>query len=659
MKSKVSYFNLGIQKQNLKQHGWIGLVFLIGWLFVLPLRMIELAESERQFLEINNMFDITETPQMLLTVGIPIITGIFLFRYLQVSIAADMMHSLPIKRGSLLVNQVITGAFMLLIPIWLTGVAISLVASAYPLYNDLTASNIWNWIVIMSVMSLFFFIFTVFVSMLTGNSVISGILTFIVLVLPVGLISLISANLSMLLYGYTTANGTDNYIDWSPIVLLTRTHNNDIDLWQIGIYLLLAILSGVIAYVLYQFRHVEMATQAITFKPLRPVFKYGVTVCAMLVGGIYFGENSSTHWTIFGYLCGSLIGYLVAEMILQKTWRVFRIKPLLGYVGYGIVMILIGIGIIFDVFGFETNVPSADAVDSVYFGHNVHKLNDTEIDNQSLFSSNENYIENVRTFHKEIVSKQPEESSSSYAQSTNSFNNTYVVGYRLENGSMMVREYRNISLNGMEEKSMAVMETDDYKYQEYNLGEIDKSISEFHFFPDDYSSNEPLTISNAKEVNEIREILKYEISSMDVNDVMNSGNRWGTIGFYKEDNTKQMIDIPWHKSFEELDIWLENNDYLDQVRMSVEDVQSMEILRIPGGSVDIYKMPGQVFSERSEQNDSIRELEDEAVIEEVIQNYSPNGTGEYYVHIRHAGDSNTYGVLSGDQVPEEVESLFN
>ncbi len=48
-----------------------------------------------------------------------------------------------------------------------------------------------------------------------------------------------------------------------------------------------------------QKRHIEMATDAIVFRPLRPVFTYGFTFCVMLVGGAYFGQmQQKMSWVI-------------------------------------------------------------------------------------------------------------------------------------------------------------------------------------------------------------------------------------------------------------------------------------------------------------------------------------------------------------------------
>ncbi|RSL30132.1 hypothetical protein D7Z54_27510 [Salibacterium salarium] len=660
MKSKMSLFNPGIQKQNIKQHGWISLVYFIALLFALPLRMVLLAEDENRGnnLTIENLFASSFAPQTLIIVGISIVTGIVLFRYLQVPVSADTMHSFPIKRGQLLWNQITSGTVMLLIPVWLIGIVVFLIVNAYPFFELISAGDVWIWIAIVSVMSLFFFLFTVFIGMMTGLSLASGILTVIVLMLPVGLISLINANLSMYVYGFSSSYaGGEHIANWSPIVMMSQLSHQEINPWQIVIYFVLAILSGLAAWVLYRFRHIETATQAITFKPLRPVFKYGVTFCAMLVGGLYFDQYESMNWVIFGYIFGSLIGYLVAEIILQKTWRVFQVRTLLGYAGYGIVILLVGLVIKFDGFGFESNVPNVEEVDSVYFGHGAYQIREAESEiNNQLFRENESYIENVRAFHKEIITEKPKEMPVVVNQ-RRFYNNNYVFGYKLENGSMVVREYQNISMDGIEEEMSAVMESKAYKNQEYNLENVDQTITSVHFTPHAIH-NGRLTINDTEEIKELQEIIKYEISTMEVEDMRNRGMEWGSLQIGTENGEHEnTFEVPWNKSFEELDIWLENNGYLDQARTTANNVNSIEVVRPSDRSDGSMRSPHQVFTERRDQGNEVVELEDEAVIEETLKSYSESGAGEYFVRIVLEGDQ-MYGVIPEGQVPDEIRSSF-
>ncbi|MFP3340586.1 hypothetical protein R0J91_21590, partial [Micrococcus sp. SIMBA_131] len=77
-------------------------------------------------------------------------------------------------------------------------------------------------------------------------------------------------------------------------------------------------------------------------------------------------------WTIFGYFFGSLIGYYIGQMILEKHWRVFRHWK--GYAGFAICMILVGIGIRFDLFNYEKKVPHMADVETVHVSATFYSL---------------------------------------------------------------------------------------------------------------------------------------------------------------------------------------------------------------------------------------------------------------------------------------------
>ncbi|WP_215013129.1 hypothetical protein [Bacillus sp. ISL-75] len=92
---------------------------------------------------------------------------------------------------------------------------------------------------------------------------------------------------------------------------------------------------------------------------MRSIFKYGTTFCTMLTGGVYFSEvpYSNFGWTIFGYAVGAGIGYFVAEMVLRKTWRVFReSKGLAIYAAIIVIMVTVvqSLGI------YENTIPKQD-----------------------------------------------------------------------------------------------------------------------------------------------------------------------------------------------------------------------------------------------------------------------------------------------------------
>ncbi|MFD2706471.1 hypothetical protein [Salibacterium lacus] len=452
MKSKVSFFNPGIQKQNLKQHGWLGIVILIGWIFIVPMQMIRLTDGWYGPEDVTTMTQISNGTELPVLVGGSILTGIFLFRYLQVPDAADMMHSLPVRRESLFFNQVLTGLVLIIAPLLITAGAAQVIAGMYPEFSELSPQTIWSWAGAFLIMSVFFFLFTVFVGMAVGMSIATGIITLILLVLPVAMYTLIYSNISLYLYGLPPFNTvSDKFLLFSPLMFISDIVEMQYTSWQLAGYVAAAVLFGAAALVLYKLRPIETASEAITFRVLRPIFKYGVTLCAMMTFSLFYVQNDNTGWMIFGYIFGSAAGYFVAEMILKKTWRVFRGRALIGYGGYVVVIIIAGAMLHYDAFGYESTIPDRDFVQSVYVGEYISEPEDY----QNLYSTSDAYLEDVQQLHQAIIEQRPEEEQGASKQSVS-------IAYELENGKTIMRQYFYIDTDGFSEKLQAVKEYDAY-----------------------------------------------------------------------------------------------------------------------------------------------------------------------------------------------------
>ena len=124
MQSKTSSFNRGMWIQSMRNVGWIGLVYLLVLLFALPLQLIFTftGKVEPYIEKPDTLFDVFGGLEFVLMFVVPVLLGIFLFRYIQTKIAADYIHSLPIKRSTLFHQNMLLGALVLVVPILITGI---------------------------------------------------------------------------------------------------------------------------------------------------------------------------------------------------------------------------------------------------------------------------------------------------------------------------------------------------------------------------------------------------------------------------------------------------------------------------------------------------------------------------------------------------------
>ena len=141
-------------------------------------------------------------------------------------------------------------------------------------------------------------------------------------------------------------------------------------------YALAGLVIALIALLLYRTRKSEMTGSTVAFPWATPIFKYGVAFCTAVALGQFlyyflFGQyrssdNDSLPGTILCMPAAGLVGYFVAEMLIKKSFRVFRA----GAKGAAIValaLVLLGVAMSFDLTGYEKHVPDESEIESVYY----------------------------------------------------------------------------------------------------------------------------------------------------------------------------------------------------------------------------------------------------------------------------------------------------
>lgn len=281
------FCNRGILFQNFRQHGWLGILYLITLLFSLPLYIATAHRDIPQ--QITSLFQANGETHILFAITFPVAMGIFLFRYMQSGAPSDLFHGLPLKRKHLLTVNLLSGFGMILIPIWITTAITGWVWAAQDRMAFIfDGSEIWMWGLSMSIYSLFMFMLTVAVGMCIGQSVLQGLTVYAILLLPVVFWFIFTLHLQHYLLGYPYGD-MNSYAEKISLVLRMGSINLiPVIRLELIIYSALAILFIPLAYVLYAKRKVESATQAITFTLVKPIFRFGLMFTLVLIGGAYF-----------------------------------------------------------------------------------------------------------------------------------------------------------------------------------------------------------------------------------------------------------------------------------------------------------------------------------------------------------------------------------
>ena len=440
MTSKTSCFNSGLMRRSLLKGAPLWGLWLLFWLLLLPVYLLT-----RQDL---GSFELTRYLYNCLAVAgtfgaffYGLAVAWLQFAWLYRTRSAYHYASLPIRRETQFVSRYLAGLLFHLGPA-LVVTLLTMAAGAAKGENVVLPALIF--LAVSTLMFLFYYGLSVFCAHLTGHvaamPVLYLIANFLAPVLEVVLLMVanvllfgLSASqhlwpawLSPLYYSlnrdifsverlYEGAGKTIGYVftGWKPVLLFGAAG------------LVLAIL----AFLLFRRRRMESAGDVIAVSWLKPVFRYGVTLCCGLTLGMIIAtlilNSSQIHFgtLLVCILFASVVGFLAAEMLLEKTIRVFQKKNFLRLGGALVAMTLLLLACRYDIFGFTRYVPEADEVVSVSLDGGKAVANST-------------VIEKTIALHQEIVANRHE-----VEENRGSFR-AYRITYYLKDGGRVERYYR-------------------------------------------------------------------------------------------------------------------------------------------------------------------------------------------------------------------------
>jgi ABC-2 type transport system permease protein len=664
MKSKKSFFKNGLIKQDFRQHGWIGIIYFICLLFAVPLELMQLASRDFvNYGDYKNYLYVNTELQALFIFAIPVAAALLLFRYLQNESSVDMIHSLPIRREVLYISHIISGLLLLLIPILLTSIITFFVTRSIEEFDLLLSlSDLLSWTGLIILLTCMMFLFTVAVGMMTGMSSAQAILTYIFLFSPLAMAAMISANLSLLLFGFSSIFIEENLSYLSPFLRFVETWSSapPFSSLELIIYTILTICLFFIGIGLYKARHLERATDVIAFSFLKPVFKYGVTFSCMIVGGSYFSATSTNNWswTVFGYISGALLGYAIAEMILQKTWRIFHYKIFIGFAVYSIIFIITIFSIKTDLIQFENKLPRMDQISEVYYG-NRYEIQELLRNDEKLFSDSKMYIQDVRNLHESIIA-QKEHITTLIDKDVNA--EDVVIVYRLNNGKLFTREY-SLPIDVVKDKLKAVVESESYKVNLPDYKLLRDDILSIKITPYGPVSDQVI-ISDQQEIKEFRQVIETELLNQTLDHLVDQTSPWAFIEFtYKQTKTDderlfEGYSIDWKKSYKTISKWLEEHGHLDDARIDSDDILKAEVTKISRNgdkNQEIYN-PDELFN-LGEQFITIKDKDDLSNTIEKFTEYTQE-EHTYFIKLTLKDRNEWYGSLADEHVPDEIKDQF-
>ncbi|WP_026571737.1 DUF6449 domain-containing protein [Sediminibacillus terrae] len=654
MQSKTSLFNKQLLKQDLMSAGWIGIVYFAGLFFSLPLNLMMLESDERRNYSFNSLFDSNAEIQLFLLYIIPVLVAVFLYRYMHVKNAADFIHSLPITRRKIFNHHFLIGIALIVMPLLLIAVTLSLMLPAMDLYMIYTQTDIWEWFGVSVAFSLLLFSAGVLIGMFTGVSAVQGVLTYIFLLFPAGILVLIYSNLDVLLDGFPSSYYQLTNVDlYSPLTDFVDMYDWKFHGWKFSIYMLLSLVFYVLAWFVYHKRPAEASGQPLAFHQVRPIFKYGVTTCMMLFGGFYFDETDNHFgWIVFGYIVGSLIGYLVAEMVLQKTWRVFGKWK--GYVLFlavaGAVILLLS----FDVTGYEKRLPEAEQIESVYFNENPMYYSDERSTKniRDMAIEDPRIIRQVQKLHQQLI-----EQSSSILPDDRSNEEKLFFSYQLKNGKMINREYYIDLDETYEQYLKPIYESREYKEIKNRILTMDENDFGNLVISSEFDRSSSTSIVEKTEIKEALQQLKQDIYDQKYEEIVHPSDTMAYIEVPEEEN--MFYQLPILRSYENFQSWLKNQGIYDQTIIQADDISYAVILDERDESQDVYET---LYEEKNGDNGLVTENKQKIgrILETVTsEHYGTEDSSHYYAGFYLEGKNNpVVRPISKANVPAFVTDYF-
>ncbi|WP_456271324.1 DUF6449 domain-containing protein [Bacillus sp. AK031] len=649
MQSRTSLGNKQLFILIGRNTGWLGIAYFIGLLFALPLNVwMQLSNEEyHYYLTYGHMFQLNFVLQAGLMMVIPVLLSVFLFRYLHVKQQADMIHSLPVKREKLFYHFSIAGFLMLVIPVIITALLMTVITLSNDLGPHFQPQDILEWTLITLLMDILFFVVGITLGMLTGLSVIQALLTYIALLFPAGIYVLVVLNLKNFLFGFPQEYFFNVQPEsFSPILKAGMFHNVSLSAVEVVLYAGLSILLYVLSIVLYKKRKLETASQAISVPLMKPVFKFGIILCLMLLSGAYFSEvQSKLSWTLFGYGSGFIIGYLISEMILQKTWRVSpRWKELAGFAVF-ISLIIFTFQLGFN--NYEKAIPDMDEISKVHFSDNVYSYLDSYGEEPVRYLEQKENIENVRKLHEEIVSEKPKRDGMDQA---------FIV-YELKDGSKVIREY-DIKRSEYKSYYAAIYESVEYKQAIEPILSVDIEMADKISITARGPHNKQMSLTDESLLKEALEVLKQEVKEESYESMVDRRDTLYDIEVLLSDDRR--IYTSWKPAYTNFKRWLETKGLFEKVKVTANDVSRVVVFKredhqeASGPAVDFQRSVAEL-----EQKGKTMTIESDEKIEELLESTSWSMESEYMIAFYFKGQD--YPDIKGfteETIPQYITEGF-
>lgn len=438
MRSKTYLFSPGLSRNILSR-------FWPLWLVYLGLLLVQLPVAVSGYLAQGISARYTMECILQLSVDVAgyamaasLLSVMAVFSYLYSKRSCSLINSLPVSRECAFVTACLTG----LLPLLLAELLTWLIALGVFAGSEIVRPEYLNsWLLIALLSTLASYGFGVFCAMLTGHIMVLPALFLVLNAAVYVLEALVQALLRTLVYGY---EGGTSISRLSPLPYAGKALRVIADpasgslepeftllgMDSLALYAVVGVLFIVPALLLYRRRKMERAGDVVAIKALEPVFKYCASVYAALGLGALLAETMDNALgsgtlksavTALMLVIGAALGYYAAEMLLQKSLRVFRSRMRGLFIVWAV--LLLGVAVVeFDLTGYERRVPETEEIQSVVLVNDGRVTEDAES------------IELTRKIHQTAIDNEEHNRQTDAAGFIH-------IRYELKDGSSLGRSY--------------------------------------------------------------------------------------------------------------------------------------------------------------------------------------------------------------------------
>ncbi len=380
---------------------------------------------------------------------LPVMVSILLYGYMMGEKSSSFIHGLPISKKKIYTTNVVTGIAMYVLPYMINLVILQLLQLG-KMGEYIPIVELWKWFGINLLYHTIFFSFSTLVGMFCASKISHGILTYVLMYEPIGILVILSRILEEIIYGfYAFSSQIEELFLKSPFIKVWTDFNQisyyyenakiNIEGKNILIYMVVSAIMLILSLGIYKRRKLETTKEFIAFKGVRIFLKYSATLCVHLLSYLYFHYmlNESKIGSMVASLILTIIAYFIIEMILKKTYKV--LPSWKGAIVYTIIISSLYAIASNGMLGYETRIPKIEEVKEIELTRNEETIAFDEAGSKKI----------IRDFHEKIINNK-----------TKGYQ-TIVIKYTLNNGKKVSRKY-GIDTDNYKKELKTIYESNEY-----------------------------------------------------------------------------------------------------------------------------------------------------------------------------------------------------